>query len=225
MPPAFPRCRPFISPYDRAELRLDALMHACGLAFALFGLVFLTEKAQGLPPFRAASVWIYGVGLVTMFATSATYNFWPGSSAKLILRRFDQSAIFLFIAATYTPFLAHAHPQPSRALLAGIWAVAWIGVVLKLGCPGRFERLAIPLCLALGWSGLFVYDSVFASLPLSTVVLILSGGILYSAGVVFHLWDRLRFQNAIWHGFVLCAAMVQFVAICNLVTVAAAQSR
>lgn len=80
-------------------------MHACGLAFALFGLVFLTEKAQGLPPFRAASVWIYGVGLVTMFATSATYNFWPGSSAKLILRRFDQSAIFLFIAATYTPFL------------------------------------------------------------------------------------------------------------------------
>jgi len=109
-----------------------------------------------LPPVRTASVWIYGVGLVSMFAMSAAYNFWPNFSAKLILRRFDQSAIFLFIAATYTPFIALARAEPSGALLAGVWAVALIGVVLKLGCPGRFERLAITLCLALGWSGLLV---------------------------------------------------------------------
>jgi channel protein (hemolysin III family) len=156
VPPAFPRCRPFTAPYDRAELLVDGLLHAAGLAFALFGLVFLTEKAQVLPPVRTASVWIYGVGLVSMFAMSAAYNFWPNFSAKLILRRFDQSAIFLFIAATYTPFIALARAEPSGALLAGVWAVALIGVVLKLGCPGRFERLAIILCLALGWSGLLV---------------------------------------------------------------------
>ena len=224
MPPAFPRCRPFTAPYDRAELLVDGLLHAAGLAFALFGLVFLTEKAQVLPPVRTASVWIYGVGLVSMFAMSAAYNFWPNFSAKLILRRFDQSAIFLFIAATYTPFIALARAEPSGALLAGVWAVALIGVVLKLGCPGRFERLAITLCLASGWSGLLVYDSVFASFPLSAVMLILSGGVLYSLGVVFHLWDQLRFQNAIWHAFVLCASVLQFFAIFNLVSVAAAQS-
>jgi hemolysin III len=222
VPPAFPRCRPFTTPYDRAELLVDAVMHAGGLAFALFGLVFLTEKAQGLPPAGSASIWIYGVGLVSMFATSAAYNFWPCSSAKLILRRFDQSVIFLFIAATYTPFIALARAEPSGALLTGIWAVAWIGVVLKLTYPGRFERFSIPLCLALGGSGLFVYDLVFAPFPLSTVMLIACGGVLYSVGLMFHLWDRLRFQNAIWHAFVLCAAALQFWAIFDVASVAAA---
>jgi hemolysin III len=224
VPPAFPRCRPFTAPYDRAELLADGLMHTAGLAFALFGIVFLTTKAQGLPAVGTASVWIYSVALVLTFTTSAAYNFWPGSSAKLILRRFDQSAIFLFIAATYTPFIAHAHPEPSRALLAAIWGVAWIGVVLKLGYPGRFERLEITLCLALGWSALFVYDTVFGSLPVSTILLTVSGGVLYSVGVVFHLWDRLRFQNAIWHAFVLCAAALHFCAIFNLMSVAVVRS-
>jgi hemolysin III len=199
-------------------------MHAAGLAFALFALAVLAEKAESLPPIRTASVLIYGVGLVSVFAVSAAYNFWPGSSAKLILRRLDQSVIFLFIAATYTPFIALAHPEPDAGLLAAVWTVAWIGVGLKVGCPGRFERLAITLCLALGWSGLLIYDSVFASFPMSTVMLIVSGGILYSVGVVFHLWDQLRFQNAVWHAFVLSAAALQFCAIFNLVSVAAAQS-
>jgi hemolysin III len=205
-------------------LLVDGLIHASGLAFALLALIFLTEKAQGLPAIRTASVWIYGIGLVSMFAASAAYNFWPGSSGKLLLRRFDQSVIFLFIAATYTPFIALAHAEPDAAVLAAVWSAAWIGVGLKVGCPGRFERLAITLCLALGWSGLLIYDSVFALFPLSTVVLIVSGGLLYSVGVVFHLWDRLRFQNAIWHAFVLCAAALQFCAIFSLVSVAAAQS-
>ena len=223
MPPAFPRCRPFTAPYDRAELLVDGLLHAAGLAFALFGLVFFDREgtsASACPDRVRLDLWRRaGVNV-----RNVSSNFWPNFSAKLILRRFDQSATFLFIAATYTPFIALARAEPSGALLAGVWAVALIGVVLKLGCPGRFERLAIALCLALGWSCVLVYDSVFASFPLSAVMLILSGGVLYSLGVVFHLWDQLRFQNAIWHAFVLCASVLQFFAIFNLVSVAAAQS-
>jgi hemolysin III len=89
-----------------------------------------------LPPVHTASVWIYGAGLVSRFAMSAAYNFWLNFSAKLILRRFDQSTIFLFIAATYTPFIALARAEPSGALLAGVWAVALIGVVLKAWMSG-----------------------------------------------------------------------------------------
>jgi Haemolysin-III related len=107
-PAPCPSCRPFSEPYDRAELVADAMMHVAGLAFAVVGMVLLTSKADGLPRLQSASIWIYGVGLVTTFATSAAYNIWPVSSAKLILRRFDQAAIFLFIAASYTPFIAHA---------------------------------------------------------------------------------------------------------------------
>jgi hemolysin III len=123
-------------------------MHVAGLAFAVVGMVLLTSKADGLPRLQSASVWIYGVGLVTTFATSAAYNIWPVSSAKLILRRFDQAAIFLFIAASYTPFIAHAQQtrkfcsdnRDHLSLVVVIWAAAWIGATLKLACPGRFER-------------------------------------------------------------------------------------
>jgi hemolysin III len=223
--PQCPPCRPFTEPYDRTELLLDAVMHAAGLAFAMVGLIFLTSRADGLSQLQRASVWIYAVGLVTTFAMSALYNFWPGPSAKLLLRRFDQSAIFLFIAASYTPFIVHVQTEPSKGLLAAVWIAAWIGVILKLGYPGRFERLSLILCLALGWSGLFAYDAVFSQYPPSTVCLIASGGVLYSVGVIFHLWDRLRFQNAIWHAFVVGAAALQFFAVSDSVSAAVAGIR
>jgi hemolysin III len=94
---------------------------------------------------------------------------------------------------------------------------------LKLAFPFRFERLAILLCLTLGWSGLLAYDLVFSPLAPTTVCLIMVAGALYSIGVVFHLWDNLRFQNAIWHGFVMSAAGLQFVAVFGLISEAAAK--
>ena len=217
-----PSCRPFTRPYDRAELIADAILHAAGMGFAVTGLVLLISMADGLPSFQSASVWIYGVGLITVLATSAAYNAWPLGSTKLILRRFDQSAVYLFIAASYTPIIARADVAPSKTLLFVIWALAWLGVVLKLAFPFRFERLAILLCLTLGWSGLLAYDLVFSPLAPTTLGLIVAAGALYSIGVVFHLWDNLRFQNAIWHAFVMIAAGLQFAAVFDLVSNAVA---
>jgi len=103
-----PACRPFTKPYDRAELIADAVMHATGLVFAVAGMAWLIDEADGLAGLQNTAVWIYGAGLITMFAMSAAYNMCPVGSAKLMLRRFDHSAIYLFIAATFTPFIAHA---------------------------------------------------------------------------------------------------------------------
>jgi hemolysin III len=219
---AVPRCRPFTKPYDRAELIADAILHAAGIGLALTGLVLLASMASGLPVLQGTSVWIYGAGLVTLAATSTAYNAWPLGSTKLLLRRFDQSAIYLFIAATYTPIIARTDMVPNNILLVVIWTLACLGLVLKLAFPCRFERLAILLCLAMGWGGLLAYDVVFSPLAPATVCLIAVGGVLYSIGVVFHLWDNLRFQNAIWHGFVLSAAALQFMAVFDLVSEAVA---
>jgi len=124
----------------------------------------------------------------------------------------------LFIAASYTPFLAHsASGGPHKGVLVAIWAIAWIGVIMRLGFPGRLERISIVLCLLLGWSGLFIYDDLFGRLSPTTVCLIVTGGVLYSVGVIFHLWDQLRFQNAIWHAFVIGAATLQYFAIFDAV--------
>jgi hemolysin III len=219
---AAPCCRPYTQPYDRAELIADAILHAAGIGFAVTGLALLISMADRLPGFQGTSVWIYGLGLVTVVATSTAYNAWPLGSTKLLLRRFDQSAIYVFIAASYTPIIAKTAVVPNNIFLIVIWTLACLGLVLKLAFPCRFERVAILLCLAMGWSGLLAYDLAFSALPPGTVYLIVAAGVLYSIGVVFHLWDNLRFQNAIWHGFVFSATALQFIAVFEIVREAAA---
>ena len=161
---------------------------------------------------------VYVAGLLTMLVLSATYNLWPISRAKWVLRRFDHSAIYVLIAATYTPFITQMKDSIfAIALLTGVWCVAIVGIVLKLFFPGRFDRLSVGLYLAMGWSGFMVYDTVVSSLPTLTLWFIVAGGMLYSLGVIFHAWQRLRFQNAIWHSFVLLGAACHYTAVLDLV--------
>jgi len=149
---------------------------------------------------------------------SATYNLWPVSRTKWVLRRFDHSAIYVLIAATYTPFIMELRDSVmALVLLVGVWCVAIFGIVLKLGWPGRFDKLAVGLYLALGWSGMMLYGSVVGTLPKPALWLVLAGGALYSLGVIFHSWRRLRFQNVIWHCFVLLGAACHYTAVMDLV--------
>ena len=144
------------------------------------------------------------------------------SPVKWLLRRFDHSAIYVLIAATYTPFLVEMNDRVvGIALLVGVWSVALAGIALKVFYPGRFDKLSVGLYLALGWSGVMAYDSIVASLPGTVLWLIAAGGVLYSLGVIFHAWERLRFQNAIWHSFVLLAAACHYTAVLDLVVISA----
>jgi len=203
--------------YDRAELIADGAVHLAGIALGIAGALVLAGAAvRAGPPAPTAALLIYGSGLLTVLWLSAVYNLWPISPTKWVLRRFDHAAIYLLIAATYTPFLIRAGQPDCRVLLGTIWATAGAGMVLKIACPGRFDRLAILLYLGLGWSGLIVHESVAPALPAASVRLLFAGGALYSGGVIFHLWETLRFQNAIWHAFVLAAAACHFAAVLAL---------
>ena len=99
-----------------------------------------------------------------------------------------------------------------------MWTAAVAGAILKLILPGRFDRLSIGLYLAMGWSGVLAYEKAVDVFSSSTLMLIAAGGALYTLGVCFHSWERLRFQNAIWHGLVLVAAGCHFAAVVELVT-------
>ena len=107
-------------------------------------------------PYVATTVYL--VTLVLSMSLSAAYNIWPISPIKRFLRRFDHSAIYLLIAGTYTPFMAKSG---TWWLLAGVWAIAIVGVLLKFLKPDRFDRLSIALYLATwlerrrGLSGIF----------------------------------------------------------------------
>jgi hemolysin III len=205
--------------YDRAELIADGVVHGIGVFGGLVAAtVLIVLTAIYATPLEVAVVSVYVAGLLTMLVLSATYNLWPVSRAKWVLRRFDHSAIYVLIAATYTPFIMQMKDSVfAIALLIGVWCVAIAGIVLKLFLPGRFDRLSVGLYLAMGWSGFMVYDTVVASLPAMALWFLAAGGVLYSFGVIFHAWQRLRFQNAIWHSFVLLGAACHYTAVLDLV--------
>jgi hemolysin III len=205
--------------YDRVELIADGVVHAIGILFGIIAAtVLIVLTAVYASALDIVAVSIYVAGLLSMLVLSATYNLWPVSRTKWVLRRFDHSAIYVLIAATYTPFIMELRDSVmALALLIGVWCVAIFGIVLKLRWPGRFDRVAVGLYLALGWSGAMLYDSVVGTLPKLALWLVLAGGALYSLGVIFHAWRRLRFQNAIWHGFVLAGAACHYTAVLDLV--------
>lgn len=206
--------------YDRAEIIADGVIHVIGVALGVVGAAVLLALAfSAARSVEAGSVVIYVIGLLAMLGASAAYNLWPVTPRKWLLRRFDHSAIYLLIAATYTPFLLQMKSGPApAALLIAVWLTAAVGITLKLRWPGRLDRLSIVLYLILGWSGLLAYAPVAEALHPLTLWLIAIGGALYSIGVIFHVWRSLRFQNAIWHGFVLTAAGVHYVAVLTCVT-------
>ena len=201
--------------YDRSEIIADGMIHAVGICLGLVGAVSIIVIASlSMRMVVITSVLIYAAGLVAMLGFSAAYNLWPISRTKWILRRFDHSAIYLLIAGTYTPFIVQLkNSLVTGGLLAGVWLTAGVGIVLKLAAPGRFDRAAVVLYLLLGWSGVTAYQSIIAPLPSLTIWLLAAGGVLYSTGVIFHIWRNLRFQNAIWHAFVLLATGCHYTAI------------
>jgi hemolysin III len=205
--------------YDRAELIADGVVHIVGVCFGLIAatvlIVLAAVYASALDIVVSA---VYVAGLLAMLGLSATYNLWPVSRAKWVLRRLDHSAIYVLIAATYTPFIMEVKESLlAIALLIGVWCAAIGGIVLKLRYPGRFDRVSVGLYLAMGWSGMMLYDAVVAALPALALGFIVAGGVLYTFGVVFHAWQRLRFQNAIWHAFVLSGAACHYTAVLDIV--------
>jgi hemolysin III len=196
------------------ELIADGVVHGVGILTAIIiGTLILVFATLQAAPYLPALV-VYLGSLFVVMTVSLAYNLVPISPMKRVLARLDQAAIFLFIAGTYTPFLAALGGAPGAGLVTAlVWGASLTGIALKLIVPEKFGRLAILLYLGIGWSGIFVFGSLAASLPAATLWLTLAGGIVYSLGIVFHLWEKLRFQNALWHTFVVAGATLHLVAI------------
>ena len=199
--------------YSRAELLSDAAVHVTGLAavsVAVPALIFATATIRG----DAAAIVgtsVYGATLAAMLLCSALYNMVRRPGWAGVLRRLDHSAIYLKIAGTYTPFaLLTGH---GAVLTIGLWCAAAVGTGLKLASPTRFRWLGLALYLGMGWAGAVAGQDFFAALSTPAIVLIVIGGLLYTAGIVFYLFVRLPFHNTIWHVFVLIASTVFYAAV------------
>lgn len=208
--------------YTRAELIADVVVHAVGLVFALAGgaaLLALAVYRTGPGEYVAAA--FYVASLLAALGVSLAYNAWPLTPAKWILRRIDHAAIYLLIAATYTPFLTQLDDTGEAIrMIALVWGAAAVGIAIKLAFPGRYDRLAILFYLAIGWSGVVILRPLIDTLTPTTLWLILAGGLVYCSGIVFFIWQALRFQSALWHGFVVVGAGLHFAAIADCLVIA-----
>ncbi|HVX82771.1 MAG TPA: hemolysin III family protein [Devosiaceae bacterium] len=207
--------------FSVAELVADGIVHGVGIVAGLAaGALVLALALLKTAPAEAPALAIYLVSLLAVLSVSMAYNLWPISPIKNLLARFDQAAIFLFIAGTYTPFLAiMGGTATGNLMMVLVWGASLVGIALKLIVPERFGRLALLLYLGIGWSGILVFQQLAASLPAVTIYLLVAGGIVYSLGIVFHLWEKLRFQTALWHGSVVIAAMLHLAAIADCLVI------
>lgn len=205
--------------YSRAERIADGCVHALGISASLAAMPILVFLAQRhLPVASASSLAVYGISAVAMFVFSAAYNLAWHPRWKEFLRHCDHSAIFVMIAGTYTPLaLIKIGGTWGLLLLAGVWTIAFAGIALKIFLPRQFRQVSIGLYLLQGWAVLGAIDPLTSAVTTRVLTLLAIGGCLYTAGVVFHVWRRLPYQNAIWHVFVLAAAAFHYAAILDAV--------
>ena len=196
--------------YSRHEHTADAVIHILGVLFAVNASLWLLLNVTGMS--ALVSVSIYCLGLLAMTGFSAAYNLMPHHRpSKTILRRLDHAAIFIMIAATYTPLAVNRLAAPSGTIiLAIIWTAASFGIAMKLLFPRRFEIASIALYLVMGWMVVTVIKPLSMSLAGVDFWLLTAGGIVYSVGVIFYVMERIPYHKAIWHAFVLVAAVLQF---------------
>lgn len=204
--------------YTARERLADGCIHIISVAASLVALAaLLVVGVRAEATLLIVSFAIYGTALVATFSFSAGYHLIVRPKLKAIFRRLDHAAIFLMIAGTYTPFiLIKMNNSWGLALLAVVWGMAAIGIAIKLFAPSYLEGVSTGLYLVQGWAVIVAWDPLVSTLPGDVTLLLGIGGVLYTIGVVFHLWERLPFQNAIWHGFVLTAASVHYAAVLDL---------
>lgn len=200
--------------YSRAERAADVIVHLVGIFFGLIGgCALIFASLERLPTRDVAGLGVYSMGLVCMFTASASYNFVDRVPLKQLLRRIDHAVIFIMIAGSYTPFGLKIGGQTGFALLAVVWLIALFGTLAKLLYPRTLDKISVLLYLAQGWCVLFAMGPLIDAVPGSSVNLLLIGGCIYSAGVIFHLLEGIPFHNVIWHIFVLGGAVLQYASI------------
>lgn len=202
----------------REELA-NSLTHGLGLLLSLAGFPVLLWLAV-----RHGNAWyivscsVYGATLVLLYAVSTLYHSLRSPGVKRVFRIIDHSSIFLLIAGTYTPFTLVTLRGPwGWSLFGAIWGLSVLGIVLKT-LAMHHMRIAGPiLYLAMGWLAVLAIKPLILLLTWHTFLLLVAGGLAYSVGVIFFAWEKVPYNHAIWHVFVLAGSVCHYVAVVNAV--------
>lgn len=189
--------------------------HGLGFVASIFGMVYLIVLANQHQD--TSKIWVatlYGTSLILLYTASTLYHSFQSPALKHYFKIFDHAAIYLLIAGSYTPFTLYViQGFWGYVMLATIWTLAILGIVFKLFFVHRFLYFSTALYLAMGWLAIFAIQPIFDNLPLGGLVLLIIGGLSYTFGVLFFLWEKLPYNHAIWHLFVLSGSTFHFFSI------------
>ena len=205
--------------YSAGEERINIASHAAGLLLSVAGLVALVTLAlrQG-DAWHLVSFAIYGASLVLLFAASTAYHGSREPARRARLRTVDHASIYLLIAGTYTPICLFYLPGAWRtALLVTIWALAAVGITVKLFIINAPRWVTAGVYLLMGWLGVIAAGEMLSQMPAGALFWLVAGGLFFSVGAVVYITRRPnpypgRFGfHEIWHIFVVLGAFSHFV--------------
>lgn len=204
--------------YSFGEELTNAITHGVGTILAIVGTVFLLIKAIGSGnPYEIVGVSIYSTSLIFLYLGSTLYHSLPGRVTKKVFRIIDHSSIYLLIAGTYTPIVLIGMKESkfSLGILAGVWLLAIVGIVFKAIWleNEKFEKISTYIYIAMGWAVVLNIKGVIAMIPGIVILLLVLGGLAYTFGCIFFAVDKIPFNHAIWHLFVMAGSALHYVCV------------
>ena len=204
--------------YTLREEIANSVTHGLGVVLSAAGLLTLIILAVLYGDvWRFVGFTVFGTCLLVLYLASTLYHAIQRRPAKRILRKCDHAAVYLLIAGTYTPFLLISlRDTIGVPLLAVVWVMAVLGVLWKFFFTGRYEVLATLVYILLGWMCILAYKQMVTYVPPMGVYLLFAGGIVYTLGVLFYALEKIPYNHAVWHLFVLGGSACHFAAVMTL---------
>lgn len=207
------------STYSRTEELANSLTHGLGAALSVAGLcLLLFYSSQMNDIWRTLSFSIYGGSLFSLYLASTLYHSVSSPNLKALFKTLDHCAIYLLIAGSYTPFLLITMQDSiGWPMFAVVWSIAVLGIGLKIAFKHRFHKLRVSTYLVMGWLVVFASSELTTSLAEGGITLLVAGGLTYTIGVIFYAVERIPFNHAIWHLFVLGGSVLHYLAVFHYV--------
>lgn len=201
--------------YTLGEEIFNSVTHGVGAALAIAGCAVVVVAAS-----FTGNAWtivacsVYSFMTILAYLSSTLYHALTPPGAKAVFRILDHSSIFVFIAGTYTPYTLVTLRGPIGWTIFGIvWGAAILGVVLNSISIEKFKVFSMIAYVATGWAVLFAIVPLFDLLDLGGLILLGAGGILYTLGILFYSFKKIRYMHSIWHLFVLAASVLHYFSI------------
>lgn len=206
------------APYSRPEELAHSLTAGLGIVACSVAIPWLAWASID-DPWRFGTALVFGLSALAMFVTSVIYHWARQPELKVRLRKLDHSAIYLLIAGTYTPFTLVAMERTWGWTLFGVvWTLAAVGIIAKNLVGFRYPKLSVGMYVGMGWMAIIAIKPLIESLSAWELGWMLTGGVLYTAGVPFYVWKSRRYTHAVWHLFVLGGVAAHFIAVLSVVT-------